>query len=255
MTDKPKVLVCFSGSVASIKIPELVLGLLSFSDVRLVSSSKAAEHFLQRASKYNPDVWNYFTEYNCQSLIINDAEEWNAWNVVGDPVLHIELRKWADAIVVVPASADIIAKISIGISDSLLLSILRAWDFSKPCIICPAMNSIMWSHPITALSLSTLKKWGCIIVEPVVKKLACNDTGNGALAKIPDIIEKIKDVLATIKNYSDYPLPDYLRQKKIISKNKLHLYILTEIGITLIYGLFAGLFVFVVFQLFLRVHY
>lgn len=70
------------------------------------------------------------------------------WNKVGNPVLHMQLRKWADIVLIAPASADLLAKLSVGIADNLLLCTLRAKDLREtPCVICPAMNTIMWLHP------------------------------------------------------------------------------------------------------------
>lgn len=130
--------------------------------------------------------------------MINDEDEWNVWDRIGDPVLHIEMRRWADVMIVAPASADIIAKMSHGISDNLLLCVMRAWDFRKKCIICPAMNTFMWDHPSTVESMSKLVSWGCIIVGPVEKVLACNEKGNGAMSSIDDIVAEVGKALTDV---------------------------------------------------------
>lgn len=189
------VLLCCSGSVATLKIPELITKIVALGriKIRVVCSSKAAYHFLERSKTYNLHYYNEFIKLGGYDLIIDEYDEW-AWNQIGDPVLHIELRKWADIIVVAPASADLIAKAASGISDSLLLSVLRAWDFknhNKPCILCPAMNSLMWDHPSTRESIDKLEKWGWIVVGPATKKLACNDTGKGALEEVNNIIQVV----------------------------------------------------------------
>ena len=130
------------------------------------------------------------------NLLLVDEDEWNLWDRLGDPVLHIELRRWADLILIAPASANMMSKMSLGLADDLLLTTLRAWDMkSKPCIICPAMNTYMWNHPATMTSMNILRDWGVIIVEPAVKLLACNDEGKGALAHVPDIISLVKSVI------------------------------------------------------------
>ena len=97
------------------------------------------------------------------------------------------MRRWADILVVAPASANLISKASYGIADNFVLSVLRAWDFRKPCIICPAMNTAMWLHPTTKESLNRLKSWGYEILGPVEKILACNEKGNGAMVSVQDI--------------------------------------------------------------------
>ena len=205
---KLHVLLCYSGSVATLKIPEIVTKIISLGpvEIRLIGSSKAANHFLKRSKKYNPHYYEKFMKLGGYDLIIEESDEWS-WNQIGDPVIHIELRKWADLILIAPASADLIAKTAQGISDSLLLSVLRAWDFTqvdfvkvkpnKPCILCPAMNSLMWVHPSTQESLEKLKKWGWTVVEPTTKKLACNDTGKGALEEVNKIVQLVRGSLET----------------------------------------------------------
>ena len=65
-----------------------------------------------------------------------DEEEWHEWQKKGDPVLHIELRKWADLLVVAPLSANTLAKLAQGLCDNCLTSVVRAWDWSKPLLVC-----------------------------------------------------------------------------------------------------------------------
>lgn len=110
------------------------------------------------------------------------------WNQKGDPVLHIELRRWADIILVAPASANTIAKAANGICDNLVLCTIRAWDHSRPAICCPAMNSYMLDHPSLSLHLTHLKSFGFQILESDVKTLACGDVGKGALASVSEIV-------------------------------------------------------------------
>ena len=130
---KINVLICASGSVAALKIPEICVELSKDDtiDFRIVCS-EASLHFLRNSAKYNPIMWNQFESCGGMSLAFTDNDEWHLWSVIGDPVLHVELSKWAHILVVAPASADIIAKIHAGIADSLLLCVIRAWSMSKP---------------------------------------------------------------------------------------------------------------------------
>jgi phosphopantothenoylcysteine synthetase/decarboxylase len=116
----------------------------------------------------------------------------SCWQKIGDPVLHIELRRWADLLLLAPASADTIAKAANGISDNLVLCIIRAWDFTRPCLLCPAMNTLMLRHPSIISHYQSLKSFGSKIIEPESKLLACGDIGKGALASIPLIITETR---------------------------------------------------------------
>ncbi len=97
----------------------------------------------------------------------------------GDAVLHIELRKWADVFLIAPLSANTLAKLAGGQCDNLLTCVARAWDFAqrRPFVVAPAMNTLMWTHALTADQLARIEAWGVTIVPPVAKTLACGDIG------------------------------------------------------------------------------
>ena len=137
-------------------------------------------------------------------------DEWNGWKRLGDPVLHIDLRNWADALVVAPLSAHSLAKFSSGLCDDPLSCCVRAWDFGhgnssplnqlKPIFLAPAMNTIMWNHPLTHRQLSGIQSFSTsspsqvVIVEPKKEsKLACGEIGAGAMADVSDIILAVKN--------------------------------------------------------------
>jgi phosphopantothenoylcysteine decarboxylase len=141
------------------------------------------------------------------------------WNRKGDPVLHVELRDWADALVIAPLSAHTLAKIAHGLCDDTLSCVVRAWDFghgnrpAKPLVLVPAMNTAMWEHPLTQPQLETIKGFakkrqdartcinlqgnnrGVTIVSPQVKTLACGEIGNGAMASADDILKIVHDAM------------------------------------------------------------
>uniref|UniRef100_A0A3B5AWA8 Phosphopantothenoylcysteine decarboxylase n=1 Tax=Stegastes partitus TaxID=144197 RepID=A0A3B5AWA8_9TELE len=99
------------------------------------------------------------------------------WTKRSDPVLHIELRRWADLLVIAPLDANTLGKIASGICDNLLTCVVRAWDTSRPLLFCPAMNTAMWLHPITAQQVSKLKEFGYVEIPCIAKKLVCGDEG------------------------------------------------------------------------------
>ncbi|XP_023052375.1 phosphopantothenoylcysteine decarboxylase isoform X8 [Piliocolobus tephrosceles] len=73
--------------------------------------------------------------------------------------------------------------------------VIRAWDRSKPLLFCPAMNTAMWEHPITAQQVDQLKAFGYVEIPCVAKKLVCGDEGLGAMAEVGTIVDKVKEVL------------------------------------------------------------
>ncbi|XP_059802159.1 phosphopantothenoylcysteine decarboxylase isoform X3 [Hypanus sabinus] len=124
------------------------------------------------------------------------------WKQRTDPVLHIELRRWADLLVIAPLDANTLGKIANGICDNLLTCVVRAWDLKRPLLFCPAMNTAMWEHPITATQIQTLKGFGYIEVPCIVKKLLCGDEGYGAMAEISTIVEKVQEYLEQLHSNS-----------------------------------------------------
>ena len=104
-------------------------------------------------------------------------------------VLHIELARWADLMIVAPASANVLAKMASGLSDQLLLNIILALD--KPCYIFPSMNTTMYTHPSVQENIIKLSNWGYVIHEPVEGHLACGESGKGRLPEVNHIYEVV----------------------------------------------------------------
>ncbi|XP_041852771.1 phosphopantothenoylcysteine decarboxylase [Melanotaenia boesemani] len=177
-----RVLVGVTGSVAALKLPTLVSQLLQLHgvDVRVVTTEHA-KHF------YNP------AEVSVK--IYSDKDEWELWKQRSDPVLHIELRRWADLLVIAPLDANTLGKIASGICDNLLTCVVRAWDTSRPLLFCPAMNTAMWLHPITSQQVSRLKEFGYVEIPCIAKKLVCGDEGKGAMAEVSTIVSVVKQYL------------------------------------------------------------
>ncbi|XP_068128662.1 phosphopantothenoylcysteine decarboxylase isoform X2 [Hyperolius riggenbachi] len=186
--DAPKsreahVLVGVTGSVAALKLPLLVSGLLQIPDVQIqVVTTEKAKHF-----------------YNVEDVSVplySDDDEWKMWSQRSDPVLHIELRRWADVMLLAPLDANTLGKISSGICDNLLTCVVRAWDMKKPLLFCPAMNTAMWNHPITAQQIEHLCSFGYTEIPCIEKTLVCGDKGLGAMAEVDTIVDKVREVLS-----------------------------------------------------------
>ncbi|XP_040349229.1 phosphopantothenoylcysteine decarboxylase isoform X3 [Herpailurus yagouaroundi] len=73
--------------------------------------------------------------------------------------------------------------------------VIRAWDCRKPLLFCPAMNTVMWEHPVTTQQVGLLKAFGYVEIPCVAKKLVCGDEGLGAMAEVGTIVDKVKEVL------------------------------------------------------------
>ncbi|VDL17114.1 unnamed protein product [Hymenolepis diminuta] len=183
------VLLGLTGSVASIKAEEIV-SLLKQSgfNVKVI----ATENSLRFFDKSKLDV-----------PVFTDRDENECWKQRNDPVLHIELKNWADIFLIAPLSANTLAKIAMGLCDNLLTCTARAWYFrsqsnkgKKIGIFAPAMNTYMWDHPLTFQHVDTLRNalnW--IMIEPISKKLMCGDIGEGAMEEPHKIVDFIKKII------------------------------------------------------------
>lgn len=222
---KPHVLIASTGSVATIKLP-LIVESLSHHDIfiRIIVTDAAAQ-FLQGQSSEQPALASLL-EYSNVEAIYTDRDEWATPWTRGASILHIELRKWADIMVIAPLSANSLAKMANGFSDGLLMSVIRAWDTTgendalrpgmvsskcyqterglKPLVVFPAMNAAMWEHPVTEKHLDVLKEeWGCIetetgwihVIKPMIKELACGDVGAGAMREWKEVVGLVESYL------------------------------------------------------------
>ncbi|KAK6338330.1 hypothetical protein TWF730_002393 [Orbilia blumenaviensis] len=206
---KTHILLAATGSVATIKIPLILASLSKYSNIsiRLVFTTSSLlflpplaelleisnvdgihldHHEWPRGLSSNPAEQPRASDIPAQE----DDEETAIWAKIGDPILHIELRRWADILVIAPLSANSLAKIVGGFSDNLLLSVIRAWDTNKPLAVAPAMNTLMWDHPVTTSQIRVLEtEWRWFrVLRPVEKILACGDSGSGAMKEWSTIV-------------------------------------------------------------------
>jgi phosphopantothenoylcysteine decarboxylase len=179
---KRNILLGVTGSVAAIKAHELATALREIGDVKIVAT-KHGGYFLAQSKDNWTDDWP----------ILTDKDEWPERYKLGDPVLHIELRRWASCFVIAPLDANTIAKMALGLCDNLLTSTFKAWDHTKPVIVAPAMNTMMWENEPTQGQLALLhaRHRNFHTVTPVEKRLACNDVGMGAMAPVNEIVNQV----------------------------------------------------------------
>lgn len=222
---KPHLLIACTGSVATIKLP-LILEALSAHNVSIrVVLTDAAAQFLQGQSTEQPPLSSLLAIPHVEA-IYTDRDEWAIPWIRGAPILHIELRRWADIMLVAPLSANSLAKMANGLSDGLILSAIRAWDTTgildppreglplslrtpggrKPLLVAPAMNTAMWVHPVTAKQIAVLEEeWGVgdrgwvDVLRPMEKEMACGDVGSGPMKDWRDIVGIVERYLGVVQ--------------------------------------------------------
>lgn len=149
--------------------------------VQVILTKAAAKMLLKHDIPSNVHIWH-------------DEDEWDTWKTRSDPVVHIELRRWADILVVVPLSANTLGKVAMGLCDNLLTNVIRAWNAQYPILVAPAMVSHAYNHPATRWHLKTIKdemKWIEVLrpTEKVVGSLG--DIGLGGMMPWNEIVDKI----------------------------------------------------------------
>lgn len=168
---RTRIVLGVTGSIASYKAVDLARYFMKRGcDVRVAMTESATK---------------FVTPLTFQSLTHNPVTL-SFWNETeSGNIGHVELADWADALVIAPASADCIAKLTIGAAESALLAVALA--ARAPLIIAPAMNTNMLSHPQTQDNIAALRKRGHAIVEPETGELACGWVGSGRLASKREI--------------------------------------------------------------------
>lgn len=123
-----------------------------------------------------------------------DSDEWDVWQSRTDPVLHIELRRWADILVVAPMTANTLSKIALGLCDNLLTNVIRAWNPSSPILLAPSMVSQSYNSVITKRHLKFIKDempW-ITVFKPAEKIMGVHgDIGLGGMMDPHEIVNKI----------------------------------------------------------------
>ncbi len=178
---KKHICIGVSGGIAAYKACDLV-SQLSKKDYEIkVLMTKNATKFVA------PLTFEALSKNPCYSDLFDPDIE--------DPIEHIELAKWADCFVIVPASANVIAKVVNGITDDFLTTTFLACHSKK--MICPAMNVHMYENEVTQQNLKKAKELGYKIVEPETGLLACKDVGKGKLASVDTILKEIDALFET----------------------------------------------------------
>jgi phosphopantothenoylcysteine decarboxylase/phosphopantothenate--cysteine ligase len=180
-----KVTVGVTGGIAAYKSAELVRDLQKHAlDVHVVMT-QAAQHFIQ------PLTFAALTGHKVITGLW--APEGSDAGDAASSIEHIDAAQTTDALVIAPATADILAKMAHGIADDFLTTMYLAT--TAPVIVAPAMNVNMWQHPATQANLETLASRNVRIVSPESGYLACGMVGAGRLAENSAIVEAVLSVL------------------------------------------------------------
>ncbi|MHC5067222.1 MAG: flavoprotein [Planctomycetota bacterium] len=166
------ILLAVSGGIAAYKAPELVRRLReSGHQVRCMLTNSATR----------------FVTTTSLGAVSGAAVHTSMWTDDGT-MPHIDLARWADALLIAPATANVLARISLGLADDLVTTMTLALDDDKPLVIAPAMNSVMWGKPIVQQHITALRARDARIIDPIDGELACGEIGAGKMAEVPDIV-------------------------------------------------------------------
>ncbi len=176
MLQDRRILLIVSGGIAAYKTLELVRRLRERGASLCSIMTAAAHHFVTPLSLAS------LSENKVYSELFSLTQE--------SEMGHIRLSREAELIVVAPASADLLARMALGLASDLATATLLAAD--KPILVAPAMNAMMWAHPATQANLATLEGRGVIRVGPGAGELACGEVGAGRMAEPGEILAAIE---------------------------------------------------------------
>lgn len=167
-----RVLLCVCGGIAAYKAAELVRRLRDAGAEVRVAMTENAQRFVGAGT---------FQALSGQPV------RTSLWDAAAEAAMgHIELARWADRIVVAPATANTLAKLAHGFADDLVSTLCLASDATL--FVAPAMNRLMWSHPATQANVATLQARGVAMMGPGTGGQACGEVGEGRLMEPEAIV-------------------------------------------------------------------
>ncbi len=176
-----RVLLVVCGGIAAYKAVEAMRGLQHAGcDVRVVCTQDALRFV-------GAPTWEGLTHEKLSTTL---------YDAPGSAIPHIDFARWADVVLVMPATANVMAKMAHGIADDLVSTTLLAIPAATPCLVAPAMNVHMWQAVATQRNVTDLESRGVRMVRPVRGTLACDDVGEGKLAPVEDVVDEVLRVLA-----------------------------------------------------------
>lgn len=176
------ILVGISGGIAAYKIPELIRGLVKAgAEVRVATTLHALE---------------FVTELTLQTVSGHPVYSDVFAAINAHATEHISLPEWCDAMIVAPATANVVAKMAAGIADDALTTTICSCVARKPILIAPAMNDKMWENPATQHAVETIRSWQNVrVIEPAEGPLACGVVGKGRMPEAEELQEALEYAL------------------------------------------------------------
>lgn len=170
-----QVLLCVTGGIAAYKAVELVRRLRDAGAVVQVAMTDAAQRFV------GAQTFQAVSHLPVRTSL---------WDAAAEAAMgHLELARWAQQVLVAPASADILAKLAHGLADDLVTTLCLAT--TAPIAVAPAMNHRMWLHPATQANVATLRSRGVQVIGPDDGPLAEGESGPGRLREPPAIVAEL----------------------------------------------------------------
>jgi len=201
------VLVAVTGGIAAYKAVEVCSQLIKRDFLVKVMMTSSAKEFV------TPLAFETITQNPVASEMFTRTTDWD--------VEHISLARWADLILVCPATANIIGKLANGICDDFVSTTLLA--SKADCMFAPAMNVAMYEHPFFQNNLKKLDDFGYKIISPSSGRLACGEEGLGRLANLEDILDKVDNYFGTECYHNKNNLDANLDSTEGISESESYL--------------------------------
>ncbi len=194
---QPRILFQMSGSIAAYKACEVISGLVKAGCEVKVAASNSLYHFVGRSTLEGLTGHKVFDDVFSS----------------GDAMAHINLERWADLILLCPATGNQITGLANGTASDVIGTLFLAHHFEKPYLIVPAMNHTMWAHPAVEQAVKKLRDWGVMFQEPETGILACGEEGAGRLAEPNQILATVDSLLGNkVAGIANQPL----KKKKIL---------------------------------------
>jgi phosphopantothenoylcysteine decarboxylase/phosphopantothenate--cysteine ligase len=176
-----RILLCVCGGIAAYKSVELVRRLREVGAEVQVAMTENAQRFIGAASL---------------QAVSGVPVRGSLWDEAAEAAMgHIELARWANLVLVAPATADVLARLAHGLADDLVSTLCLAT--TAPIAVAPSMNNRMWLHPATQANVATLRARGVEVIGPESGAQACGEIGPGRFSEPPTIVDALAASLAT----------------------------------------------------------